>query len=49
MIVGPDRWSQVMHASIVVVKGNADTEAAHVIKDFFTTFGYKRVELKTKG
>ena len=37
MIVARDEWSQAVHASIVE------------IKDFITTLGYNRVELKTDG
>ena len=49
MIVARDKWSQAVHASIVEVKGNTDAETAQGGKDFITTFGYKRVELKTDG
>ena len=45
--VGRDKWSQVVHANIVKVKGNVEAETAQGIKDFTTTLGYKHVELKT--
>ena len=49
MIVGRDKWSQAVHADIVEAKGNTDAAAAQGIKNFITSFGYKRIELKTDG
>lgn len=49
MIEGRDKWSQAVHANIVEIKGNTDAETAQGIKNFMTTLGYKRVELKTDG
>ena len=44
-----DKWSKLIHATLVTVKGNADPEAAKGLKDFIASTGYKRVELKTDG
>ena len=48
-MVARDKWSQAMHASIVTGEGNGDEESARGLKNFITSTGYKRLELKTDG
>ena len=38
-----------MHAALVTVKGNGDPESAKGLKNFISSTGYRRVELKTDG
>ena len=48
-MVARHKWSQVMHASIVSEKGNSGEESVSGLKNFITSTGYKRLELKTDG
>ena len=38
-----------MHAALVTVKNNSDPESANGFKNFISSTGYRRVELKTDG
>ena len=48
-LVGRDTWSKAIHATIVESKGNTDEHNAKSLKDFISSTGFRRLELKTDG
>ena len=47
-IVERDKWSKLIHATMVTVKGNADPEAAKGLKYFIANTGYNKSEIQDR-
>ena len=48
-LVARDKWSKAMFAMVVEVKGHGDEDSAKGLRQFISSTGYKRLELKTDG
>ena len=48
-LIARDKWTKMLHASLVECKGTGDDSAAKNLKEFITNVGYKKLELKTDG